>query len=125
MRRHFAISVLLILSFTFLLQAQEPVDLQVIMKIKEEGFQNSQVMETLFYLTDVHGPRLTNSPNYRAASQWCVDKLTEWGLVHAHLETWGTFGRGWTVESFSIEMVEPQYLNMIAYPKAWTPGTNG
>ncbi len=120
-----AILLLTLIFFTTGMHAEEPVDLSVIMKIKLEGFENSQVMETLSYLTDVYGPRLTNSPNYKAASQWCVDKLTEWGLENAHLEAWGTFGRGWAVQKFSIEMVEPQYLNMIAFPKAWTPGTNG
>lgn len=124
MKRSTVITLMLVIAYVFVVQAQEPVDLQVIMKIKEEGFNNSQVMEILFYLTDVHGPRLTSSPNFKAASQWCVDKLSEWGLVNAHLESWGTFGRGWAVAGYSIEMVEPQYLNMIAYPKAWTPGTN-
>jgi len=123
MKRQLAVSIVLVL-FRFAL-AQEPVDLQAIMKIKDEGFNNSQVMETLFQLTDVHGPRLTSSPNYRAAAKWCVEQLKEWGLSNARLESWGTFGRGWEVERFSIEMIEPQYLNMIAYPKAWTPGTQG
>ena len=107
------------------LRAEEPVDLTVVARIKAEGFQNSQVEDLLFHLTDLYGPRLTNSPNYRAASQWCVEKLTEWGLANARLEPWGTFGRGWATEGFSAEMIEPQYLNLIAYPKAWTPGTNG
>lgn len=102
---------------------KESVDLQVITQIKQEGFENSSVEEILFYLTDVHGPRLTNSPNYRAASEWCVEKLTEWGLENARLEAWGAFGKGWEVEKYSLEMVAPQYLNMIAYPKAWTSGT--
>lgn len=105
--------------------AEERVDLAAISKIKSEGFENSQVMDLLFYLTDVHGPRLTNSPNYQAASRWCVTKLQEWGLERARLESWGTFGRGWATQRFSIEMTEPQYLNIIAYPKAWTPGTEG
>ncbi|MFQ5709227.1 MAG: M20/M25/M40 family metallo-hydrolase [bacterium] len=125
MIRNVVWSLIIVLSFTFSLLAQERVDLQVVAKIKEEGIQHSQVMETLSYLTDVYGPRLTNSPNYKAASEWCVNQLTEWGLANAKRESWGTFGRGWSVERFSIEMVEPQYMNIIAYPEAWTPGTNG
>lgn len=105
--------------------AGEPVDLQMVTKIKEEGFERSKVMETLFYLTDVHGPRLTNSPNYMEAARWCAQQLSDWGLVNARLEPWGTFGRGWEVERFSLEILEPHYLNLIAYPQAWTPGTNG
>jgi hypothetical protein len=128
MKKYASVCILLLLILipvTSEVQAQEPVDLYVITQIKSEGFENSQVMESLSYLTDVYGPRLTNSPNFKAASQWAVEKLTEWGLVNAHLEPWGTFGRGWAVERFSLEMVAPQYLNMIAYPKAWTPGTQG
>jgi hypothetical protein len=105
--------------------ADEPVDLQVIHKIKKEGFENSKVMEIASYLTDVYGPRLTGSPNLKKASEWARDKLTEWGLENARLESWGTFGKGWSVERFSIEMLEPHYMNIIGYPKAWTTGTDG
>jgi hypothetical protein len=105
--------------------AQESVDLMMISKIKSEGFDNSQIMDIASYLTDVHGPRLTNSPNYWKASQWCVDQLTEWGLANAQLEPWGPFGRGWEVERFSMVVTEPQFMSIIAYPKAWTPGTDG
>lgn len=115
----------LLLFNPLLIWPKEPVNLEMIAKIKAEATDNSQVMETMFYLTDVHGPRLTNSPNYEAASQWCVDQLTAWGLENARLEPWGTFGKGWAVKQFSVEMVEPQYLNMIAYPQAWTAGTEG
>ena len=125
MKKNAVICILLLFACTFTANAQEPIDWNMVSKIKAEGFKNSQVMETMFYLTDVHGPRLTNSPNYQAASQWCVDKMTEWGLVNAKLESWGGFGRGWAVERYSIEMLEPQYVNIIAYPKAWTPGTDG
>jgi len=125
MKRYLAIFILLVLTLICGVMAQEPVDLQIISHIKQEGFENSKIMEILFYLTDVYGPRLTGSSNLKAASEWSRDKLSEWGLVNAHLEPWGTFGRGWEVERSSIEMVEPHYLPMIAYPKAWTPGTKG
>jgi hypothetical protein len=87
--------------------------------------KRSQVMETLSYLTDVHGARLTNSPNFRAASEWARKRLAEWGLQNSHLEPWGPFGRGWSLESFSLSVTEPQFIPLIAYPKAWTPSTNG
>jgi len=107
-----------------LLQTVESVDPQMIARIKMEGFQNSQVMDTLSYLTDVHGPRLTRSPGYQAAAAWSRDKLKEWGLA-ANLEPWGEFGRGWSIERFSVEMTTPQYMRVIAYPKAWTPSLPG
>ena len=126
MRRSFSSTLLLIFLFVSPLFAQEePVDLQIIHKIKVEGFENSQVMETMKYLTDVYGPRLSGSPQLMKAMEWSRDKLTEWGMVNAKLEPWGTFGKGWATEGFSVEMVAPTYMNIIAYPKAWTAGTDG
>lgn len=107
------------------IRAQEPVNLRVISEIKKEGFRNSKIMETLSYLTDVYGPRLTGSPNYKKAAEWARDRLGEWGLENARVESWGVFGQGWSIERYSVEMLEPQYMNIIAFPKAWTPGTDG
>src|SRR5215468_10568192 len=103
----------------------EKVDLEMMKKIREEGTQRSQVMETLSWLTDVHGPRLTNSPQYKRASEWAKGKLTEWGLQNASLEAWGPFGRGWSLEGFTANIVKPDFIPLIAYPKAWSPSTNG
>lgn len=94
-------------------------------KIKDEGLNRSQVMQTLSYLTDVIGPRLTGSPQLLRANNWTRDKLTEWGLKNAHLEAWGPFGRGWSMQRFSLQIVEPQDIPLIAYPKAWSPGWKG
>ena len=93
-----------------------------IVRIKDEGMNRSQVMQTLSYLSDVIGPRLTASPNAKRANEWTRDKLTSWGLQNAHLEAWGPFGRGWTLKHFSAQIVEPQDIPLIAYPKAWSPG---
>jgi hypothetical protein len=96
-----------------------------IARIIEEGTKHSEVMKTLSYLTDVIGPRLTGSPNLKRANEWTRDKMTEWGLENAHLEAWGPFGRGWTLKRFSAQLVEPQCVPLIAYPKAWSPGLDG
>ena len=93
-----------------------------IVRIKDEGMNRSQVMQTLSYLSDVIGPRLTASPNAKRANEWTRDKLTSWGLQNGHLEAWGPFGRGWTLKHFSAQIVEPQDIPLIAYPKAWSPG---
>jgi hypothetical protein len=93
-----------------------------IARIRDEGQNRSQVMKTLSYLTDVIGPRLTGSPALRRANEWTRDKMKEWGLENAHLEPWGPFGRGWTLKRFSAQLVEPQCVPLIAFPKAWTPG---
>ena len=96
-----------------------------IAKIKVEGDKNSKVMETLSYLSDVIGPRLTASPGMKRANEWTRDKMTEFGLENAHLEAWGPFGTGWTLKKFSLQVNEPQCIPLIAYPKAWSPGTEG
>ena len=93
-------------------------------KIKDEGMNRSQVMATLSYLTDVIGPRLTASPNMKRANEWTRDQLTKWGLKNAHLESWGPFGRGWELKEFSAQVVAPQAIPLIAFPKAWSPGIN-
>src|SRR5262245_5978391 len=79
---------------------QDGRDPNALLKIKEEGLQRSQVMNIVSYLTDGYGPRLTGSPNIKAAAQWTTHKMTEWGLANVKLETWGPFGRGWTNERF-------------------------
>src|ERR1700686_1008944 len=106
------------------LVAEENVDLAVINRIKSEAFENSKVMDHLFYLTDVHGPRLTGSPNFQAAADWVVKRLTEYGLT-AKEEKWGPFGRGWASKHFEAHMIEPQYQPLIGVPLAWTGSTDG
>ena len=103
---------------------EESVDLSAIARIKTEGLSSSQVMKISEMLTDVNGPRLSNSPGYTRAANWAKDKMTEWGL-EAKLEPWGEFGRGWTVDYFHIYASEPEFIYIIAYPKAWIAGTNG
>jgi hypothetical protein len=125
MKRIISTILLFALIFAFPTRAQEPVDQSVIARIKTEGFQHSQVMEAVFYLTDVHGPRLRGSPNYQAAAEWAVKTLKAWGLSNAQLEPGGFTGRGWTVNRFNVEMTAPQYQRVIAYPLAWSPATKG
>ena len=119
------IALVFLLSFGTFLFAQEPVNLEMITKIKNEGFKNSQVMKTISFLTDVYGPRLTGSPELREAAEWAVKQLKEWGINQAQLEEWGTFGRGWRMEQVSAAMTTPRYMPLIAYPKAWTGSTAG
>jgi carboxypeptidase Q len=103
----------------------ERVDFDALYRIKEEGLQRSQVMETLWYLTDVHGPRLTNSPNIRTAATWTMKRLNDWGVNSVRQETWGPFGRGWANDKLLAHVTAPQPFPLIAFPRAWTPGTNG
>lgn len=96
-----------------------------IVRIKDEGINRSQVIQTLSYLSDVIGPRLTASPGMKRSNEWTRDQLTKWGLQNAHLEAWGPFGRGWSLKRFSAQVSEPLDIPLIAYPKAWSPSTEG
>ncbi len=106
-------------------QVRDEPDLDALYRIKHEATSNSAVMETLSHLTDVHGPRLTNSPLMHAAADWAQDRLKSWGLSNVRTETWGEFGRGWVHEHVAIHMTAPHPFVLQGYPKAWTPGTNG
>jgi carboxypeptidase Q len=106
-------------------QSYDRPDLDAVYRIKEEAFQRSAIMELMGYLTDIHGPRLTNSPNIKAAAAWTTAKMTDWGLVNVKQEPWGPFGRGWSNEKFYLHAMAPQKYPIIGFPKAWTPGTEG
>jgi carboxypeptidase Q len=124
-------SALLMAACTFLLPAgvlaqREKVDTTMISKIKDEGMNRSQVMKILSMLTDVHGPRLTNSPGYKRAADYAKSTMESWGLQNVHFDTWDEeFGRGWELKKFSLQSTGPAYFPVIAYPKAWTPGVKG
>jgi carboxypeptidase Q len=102
----------------------EKIDLDAVYRIKDEGLQRSKVMEIESYLTDVYGPRLTASPYFREAGDWTQKTMRDWGLANVHLETWH-FGRGWQNDRTVAMAVAPRAYPLIAYPKAWTPGTSG
>jgi len=104
--------------------AEEPVDLETLSRIRNEGFRHSHVMETVHHLTDVIGPRVTGSPQAREASEWTRKQLADWGLANAHLEPW-EFGRGWTYSGASLTLLKPQRSPLLVVPKGYTAGTNG
>jgi carboxypeptidase Q len=103
----------------------DKADVHTVELIRNEGFNNSKVMEILFNLTDVNGPRLTGSAGLKSAEQWIRQELAGWGLEHAAIEPWGAFGKGWEINKYYLAMTAPYYQALIGVPKAWTPGTNG
>ena len=106
-------------------QPVEPVDLDMVSRIRQEAFHHSQVMGLLGELTEDIGPRLTNSPAMDKANGWARGKFEGWGLANVHDEAFADFGRGWEFGEASVEMLSPRALPLYALPKAWTPGTNG
>jgi carboxypeptidase Q len=107
-------------------QPAEKVDLNVIHRIKQEALgRSSKVMDYAFYLTDVSGPRLQSSKGYNAAAKWAMEEMKKAGLENVHLEKWGPYGKGWNLDYFAGHMLEPSYQPIIAYPVAYSAGTNG
>lgn len=104
--------------------AEEPVDLDMINRIMDQGSNHSEVMETLRQMTDEIGPRLTGSPGMRAANDWALEKFRGWGLANPHLEGFD-FGRGWSFEKSVVRMTTPRLRQLYALPVAWMPGTDG
>lgn len=101
------------------------IDLTAISQIKTEGLNRSQVMSIAENMTDINGPRLTNSPGYFEAAEWAKNKMIEWGFENVALEPWGEFGAGWSLEYMNVYMSSPDFLQLIAHPQAWTGGTDG
>jgi carboxypeptidase Q len=105
--------------------AQEKLDTDAVERIRVEGLDNSQIEELAGYLTDVIGPRLTNSPGMTRANEWTAEMLTEWGLSNVQIEPWGEFGRGWERVSYSGRILTPFVQPLVGQPSGWTGSTPG
>jgi hypothetical protein len=119
------VTALLLISTAPAQQAGDKVDLDTLAQIKTEAYDHSQVMENLYYMSEVYGPRVNNSRNHRAAAEWAMKQMKDWGLQNVHLEKWGPFGYGWQIKKFYGALETPAYAALIGFPLAWTPGTNG
>src|SRR5476649_1326744 len=99
-------------------------DRDVLARIRTEGLEHSQVVPVFDMLTVNIGPRLTASPAHKRAAEWARDRLMSYGLANARLEPW-KFGRGWTLEKLTVELVEPRYMPLIGYADGWSSSTSG
>lgn len=105
--------------------ADDSPDLEVVNRIRHEAYENSEVMDHLFQLVEVYGPRVTNSPGFLDSAKWAVEQFNEWGLSNAAMEEWGPFGQGWSREYYSAHLTAPQYEQLIGVPLGWSPSTDG
>lgn len=105
--------------------SQEPVNADINAKIRKEGMENSRIMRTMHFFTDVYGPRLTGSPNHKKSAEWAVKQMQEWGFENAHLEPWEFGHPGWLNERLTAHIVSPVKDPLVCEALAWTPGTNG
>src|SRR5476651_445993 len=115
---------LALLCATVVAGAQSQAGDPTLAKIRTEGLEHSQVSPVFDMLTVNIGPRLTASPAHKRAAEWTRDRLASYGLEGARLEPW-KFGRGWTLEKLTVEMVEPRYLPLIGYADGWSASTSG
>jgi carboxypeptidase Q len=104
--------------------AQAPVDPATIGLIRQEAVQRSQAIDHVWWLSEVHGPRVTGTPGFAAASAWAMQRFQEWGLSNVRQERFA-FGQGWQIERFSATMVEPRISVLVGAPRGWSPPTNG
>jgi len=124
-RSYLCVALLTFFAPTLLAQQRDAVDTALVSKFRKEGLKNSKVMEILSMLTDMNGPRLTNSPGYKNAANYAKSALESWGVGNVHFDSFGSFGRGWFVKKFSLQVMAPVYFSVIGYPKAWSPGVKG
>jgi hypothetical protein len=107
------------------LAAQTGGDADVLARIRDEASSRSQILRSVHVLADVYGPRLTGSPNLKAAGEWAVATMQSWGLTNGHLEPWNWGRDGWVNERLSAHIVSPVKDSLVGEVLAWTPGTNG
>lgn len=124
MRTRAAILLLALTAPSVVVAQSEAIDYATLARIRDEGLQRSQAMETITWLSDIYGPRLTGSPGIRQAADWTKKRMAGWGLSNIHEESW-PFGKGWSLTRFSAQMTEPQVMPIIGWPKAWSAGTDG
>ena len=100
-------------------------NLAMLDRIRAEGLHRSQLPNTLSYMTDVIGARLTNSAAMDRAQEWALGEMQRIGLDNTHREPFMNYGASWDNEYASVHMLEPDYQPLVAYPIAHTPGTGG
>lgn len=123
-RRALAIGLIVILLYLPAM-AQNGADKDLLERIRQEEKNNSQIMKTMHMLSDMYGPRLTGSPNHKAAAEWAIKQMTAWGMKNGHLEPWDFGHVGWLNERLTAMIVSPVKDVLTVEALAWTPSTRG
>jgi hypothetical protein len=105
--------------------SQSGMDADINAKIRKEGMDNSKIMHTLHFFTDIYGPRMTGSPNHKNAAEWAVKEMTAWGFENAHLEPWDFGHPGWLNEKLTAHAISPFKDALVCEVLSWTPSTKG
>ena len=119
------IALALIISLLSLPVAAQNGSGDLLSRIRKEATERSQIMKTMHMFTDLYGPRLTGSPNHKAAAEWAVKQMTAWGLENAHLEPWDFKHPGWLNERLTAHLISPVKDPLVCEVLAWTPSTKG
>ena len=119
------VALSLVLSLLALPLAAQNGSGDLLSRIRKEAMEHSQIMKTMHMFTDLYGPRLTGSPNHKAAAEWAVKQMTAWGFENAHLEPWDFKHPGWANERLSAHLISPVKDPLVCEALAWTPGTKG
>ncbi len=124
--RYLAIALLfqsLVLPGALFAQAVAPSDINA--AIRKEGMENSKIMNTIHFLSDLYGPRLTGSPNHVDAAKWAAREMQSWGFDVGKLEPWEFGHQGWVNERAVGLMLKPIQDTLTFEVLAWTPSTKG
>jgi carboxypeptidase Q len=119
------VALALILSLLSLPVAAQNGGGDMLSRIRKEAMERSQIMKTMHMFTDMYGPRLTGSPNHKAAAEWAVKQMSVWGLDNAHLEPWDFKHPGWLNERLTAHLISPVKDPLVCEVLAWTPSTKG
>ena len=119
------VALLMIFSLLSLPVAAQNGSGDMLTRIRKEAMERSQIMKTMHMFTDVYGPRLTGSPNHKAAAEWAVKQMTAWGFDNAHLEPWDFKHPGWANERLTAHLISPVKDPLVCEVLAWTPSTKG
>jgi carboxypeptidase Q len=118
-------SILTCFCFGLILNAGEKIDSEINWKIRREETERSQVMRIVHFLTDVYGPRVTGSPNFKEAGRWALEEMQKWGMQSEHAENWAFSHAGWACEKSSVRVLSPYKSTLNVRVVAWTPSTKG